>query len=59
MSYFNSEQNGHMSFIASLPRDQVCPCGWETKANCDKWRTGPYDCCCDKALRAATKEGEG
>lgn len=31
---FNAEQEGHMAYLASLPADQKCDCGWDRRGEC-------------------------
>jgi hypothetical protein len=31
MSYFNSEQQDYMRYLASLKPEDKCPCGWTAK----------------------------
>lgn len=31
---FNAEQRGYMAYLASLPPNQVCGCGWYRAGNC-------------------------
>lgn len=37
MSYFNEDQEAHMKYLASVPREQRCNSGWHIAAreNCD------------------------
>ncbi|WP_020475225.1 hypothetical protein [Zavarzinella formosa] len=31
---FNSDQRDHMRYLASLPTDAKCKCGWNLKGDC-------------------------
>lgn len=44
--YFNSEQEAHMRYLGSVPREQLCPSGWHVKAYraCTCIGTGWCDC---------------
>lgn len=33
-SYFNEEQQGHMRYLASIPRRQRCASGWHLTGEC-------------------------
>lgn len=35
MSYFNQEQQDYMRYLASIPREQRCACGWARRGECD------------------------
>lgn len=39
--YFNEDQNAYWSYINSLPRNEVCPCGWYRKEECLSGRGAP------------------
>ncbi len=34
MSYFNEEQDDHMRYLASLPAEAKCACGWYVRGEC-------------------------
>lgn len=34
MSYFNSEQEDHMKFLAETPNEEECWCGWNLLGYC-------------------------
>ena len=34
MSYFNSEQEAHMNYLASLSPLLRCWCGWDARGHC-------------------------
>ena len=34
MSLFNSEQRDYMRYLASLPREAKCDCGWALRGQC-------------------------
>lgn len=36
MSYFNSDQQGHMRYLATLTTEEKCLCGWERLGHCLK-----------------------
>lgn len=37
----NDDQKEWLRYLASLPRDKICPCGWYTREECDRRpRTG-------------------
>jgi hypothetical protein len=40
---FNSEQRGHMEYLASIPPDQRCWCGWGLAGRCDTPSPCPPD----------------
>lgn len=44
MSYFNEEQEAHMRYLSTVPREQRCASGWHVVARepCD---CGPYQPC--------------
>jgi hypothetical protein len=35
MSYFNEEQQDYMRYLATVPRDQKCVCGWHPREDCE------------------------
>ena len=58
MSYFNEEQQAHMRFLATIPRNQRCGSGWHVAVNesCD---CGPYvPCLIDGCLRNRHRDSE-
>ena len=34
MSMFNEEQQDHMKYLASLPKEKKCDCGWYERGEC-------------------------
>lgn len=32
--WLNEEQSSHMRYLASIPRERRCKCGWELKGRC-------------------------
>jgi pentatricopeptide repeat protein len=47
MSYFNEDQEAHMAYLATVPRERRCASGWHVIAreNCN---CGPYEPCAIK-----------
>ena len=45
---FNSDQSDYLKYLASLPRDKKCTCGWYRKGECHR--------CDKKAEDNTTKE---
>lgn len=33
---FNEDQRSWMRYLASLPPEKRCPCGWYTREECDR-----------------------
>lgn len=59
MSLFNEDQRDHMKYLASLPREVKCACGWARRGQCD---LACYGCpekggVTDSLSRDASKEG--
>ena len=36
MSYFNAEQQDWLRYLASLPREKKCACGWHPRGECPR-----------------------
>lgn len=34
LSYFNDDQVDYMKYLASLPRERRCECGWSPRGEC-------------------------
>jgi hypothetical protein len=49
-SPFNEEQQDYMRYLASLPREARCPCGWYVREDCDKRPLNPG--CADSRAKA-------
>jgi len=50
MSYFNEDQEDYMAYLARIPREQRCQCGWYLKDECMN-----AHCCEDGRRNVANK----
>ncbi len=48
LSYFNDEQQEHMTYLTTLKPEETCWCGWNKLGNCTNDRCPPDKTCADK-----------